>query len=221
MKNCTIQCTCGKLYNILENPRQETIPYDLLTRRVGEEAIKTHKKRLYSGFYKDFMSGVGLDIGYAGYLTGIVPVLPDTIGVGLDYPNYDGLTLPFDDGSQDYVFSSHVLEHISDYKQVIRDWFRVVKPGGHIVIIVPHQFLYEKKKNLPSKWNEDHKRFYTPGSLLKEIEETLDPNTYRVVHLRDNDDGHNYEIPPEVHSNWCYEIECVIKKINKPSWELG
>lgn len=190
-------------------------------RLVGGEARKAHGKRLVTGFYKQYMSGRGLDIGFLGYLDGVVPILPDAIGVDLNYPGYDGKTLPFPDNSQDYVFSSHVLEHIPDYTWNLRDWYRVVKPGGHIVIVVPHQHLYEKKQDLPSNWNRDHKRFYTPGALLAEIEESLAPNTYRIMHLRDNDDGFLYNIPPERHSAGCYEIECVLRKIKEPDWHLS
>ena len=56
--------------------------------------------------------------------------------------------------------------------------------------------------------------------MVKEIEESLEVNSYRIVHLRDNDDGYVYERTPEVHSDGCYEIELVIKKLNKPTWEL-
>ena len=187
---------------------------------VGPEARKTHPKRFKTGFYERYMSGAGLDIGYTGGVEGVLPILPGAIGVGLGYPGYDGKTLPFNDNSQDYIFTSHVLEHMPDYRHTIGDWHRVVKSGGHIVIIVPHQYLYEKRSCPPSAWNRDHKRFYTPGSLLREIEESLRPNTYRIVHLRDNDDGYAYHIPPEVHSDGCYEIECVIRKIDGPPWIL-
>jgi ubiquinone/menaquinone biosynthesis C-methylase UbiE len=167
------------------------------------------------------MTGTGLDVGYSGGVEGAVPILPGAVGVGLGYPGYDGKTLPFPDNSQDYIFTSHVLEHIPDYKHTIRDWHRVVKSGGCIVIIVPHQFLYEKRARLPSVWNQDHQRFYTPASLLKEIEESLSPNSYRIVHLRDNDDGFIYDISPENHSSGCYEIECVVRKIDEPAWHLA
>jgi hypothetical protein len=188
---------------------------------VGPEARKTHNKRFKTGFYEKYMTGTGLDVGFSGYGKGVVPILPGATGVDLDFPGYDGRTLPFPDNSQDYIFTSHVLEHIPDYRHVLRDWHRVIKTGGHVVINVPHQFLYEKRTYLPSAWNRDHKRFYTPGSLLKEIEEALVPNTYRIVHLRDNDDDFMYDIPPEKHSSGCYEIECVIRKIDEPPWRLA
>lgn len=187
----------------------------------GPETEKSHEARTKSGFYNQFMFGHGLDIGYRGSTTDAEPVLFSAIGVETDYPSYDGKTLPFKDNAYDYVFSSHCLEHITDYRSAILEWFRVIKVGGHLVITVPHQYLYEKKPSLPSRWNGDHKRFYTPASLLLEIESALvTPNTYRVVFLRDNDDNYDYSIPPELHSGGCYEIELVIKKIAPPNWVL-
>jgi predicted SAM-dependent methyltransferase len=167
------------------------------------------------------MSGIGLDIGYSGYITNVLPILPTAIGVDVNYPGYDQKTLPFKTESQNYVYSSHCLEHIEDYKQAIREWYRVTKYLGHVVIVVPHKYLYEKKNSLPSRWNADHKRFYTPASLLKEVENSLDPNTYRVRLLEDGDQNYNYSIPPETHSDGQYEITLVIQKIRPPNWIIA
>jgi SAM-dependent methyltransferase len=189
-------------------------------RIVGEESSRTYLDKLQNGFFIKYMSGNGLDVGYAGYISGVEPILPNSIGVDLNYTGYDGLTLPFADNSQDYIYSSHCLEHISDYKTVIQDWYRVVKTGGYIVTVVPHQYLYEKKLALPSNWNGDHKRFYTPASLLQEFEQSLEPNSYRVRFLEDGDKHFDYSIGPEKHSGGQYEITLVIEKIVKPTWEL-
>lgn len=186
----------------------------------GPETERSHKKRMQNGFYEKYMYGDGLDIGYRGSIEWAEPVLDDAIGIDRDYPKYDGIHLPFDDNSMDYVFSSHCLEHITDYSRTIEEWFRVLKLNGRLIIIVPHQHIYEKKINLPSQWNSDHKRFYTPASLLKEIEESLTPNSYRVRHLMDNDEGNDNSIPPNKHSNGPYEIECVIQKITPPKWSF-
>lgn len=186
----------------------------------GLETEKAHEVRVSSGFYKAYMSGQGLDVGYDGGVKDSVPVLETAIGVDLNYPNYDGTRLPFDNESKDYIYSSHCLEHIVNPTEVIQDWFRVIKVGGYLVIVVPHQFLYEKKLRPPSMYNRDHKMFLTPAKLLFLVENSLEPNSYRIVHMRDNDMGYNYNLPPTNHSQGCYEIECVIKKINKPNWEL-
>lgn len=190
-------------------------------RKVGTESQRTYAEKIKNGFFTKYMSGNGLDIGYAGYIQGVLPILPTAIGIDTNYPGYDGTTLPFGTESQDYVYNSHCLEHISDYKASIKEWHRVTKINGHIVIIVPHQFMYEKKKELPSHWNADHKRFYTPASLLKEIEESLAPNTYRIRLLEDGDTSFTYHIPPGTHSGGQYEITLVIQKIAKPTWDLA
>ena len=47
--------------------------------------------------------------------------------------------LPFENGSFDIVYSSHVLEHIPWYRveKVLREWVRILKPGGYLELWVP------------------------------------------------------------------------------------
>ena len=40
---------------------------------------------------------------------------------------------------------------------------RICKPGGVVLISLPHRDLYERKKTLPSRWNQDHRYFYLPN----------------------------------------------------------
>jgi SAM-dependent methyltransferase len=191
-------------------------------RPVGWESRKTYRSKIASGFFDRYLSGKAiLEIGYKGGLDGIVPIVPQAIGIDVDYSGYDGVNLPFPDQSQDAVYSSHCLEHITDYKRVLREWYRVLKLGGYLVIVVPHQYLFERRLKLPSLSNSDHKRFYTPASLLKEVEEAFEPNSYRVRHLVDNDLGFDYSIPPwSPHVSGCYEIELVLEKTRPPYWTM-
>ena len=123
----------------------------LKQRRVGEEAIKTIALKLDDGFVAKYLSGANiLDIGYKGYIEDVVPIVPQATGIELDYPGYDGRTLPFPEGSQDAVYASHCLEHIPDFRNAFRDWHRVLRVGGFLIIAVPHAFLYEKRVSLPS-----------------------------------------------------------------------
>ena len=189
---------------------------------VKGEAGRSFTEKLKNGFFSTYMAGeVTIDVGYRGAFEDAVPILPHAIGVDLDYPGYDGKKLPFADESVDTVYSSHMLEHVADFRATVRDWHRVVRSDGFIVCVVPHQFLYEKRRSLPSSWNADHKRFYTPGSLLGEFEASLQPNTYRVRHLRDNDENYTYVLGPEVHSGGGYDIELVVQKIAPPEWDLA
>ena len=187
------------------------------------EAGRSYLRRVRSGFFDRYCSGpIVLDVGYIGYDNPEKkPALPNAIGIDLDYPGYYGLDLPFDDGTVDTVFSSHCLEHILYEHATIRDWMRVLKVGGFIVCVVPSQALYEKRRFLPSRFNSDHKRMYTPASLARSFEEALEVNTYRVRHLAENDCGFNYALGPETHSDGAYEIEIVIEKIARPDWVLA
>ena len=176
-----------------------------------------------SGFFNKYYSGdLVLDIGFRGFGNeeGRV-IVPHAIGVDRDFPGYNGIRLPFEDGTVDCISSSHCLEHIPWAHAAIRDWYRCLKVGGFISCIVPHQHLYEKREFPPSRYNEEHFHFFTPAKLTKLFEEALGVNTFRVRHLNDNDFGFDYSIGPEEHSGGCYEIEFVIQKIQKPDWTLG
>lgn len=190
-------------------------------KRVGCESRRSFLTYLKEGFFDRFMQGVGIEIGYRGYENDVHPILPECIGVDLDYPGYDGKTLPFETGSVNYVYSSHCLEHISNFSEALNEWMRVVRVGGYLIVSVPHAWLYEKKKSLPSYHNADHKRLYTPASLLLEIEQSLPVNSYRVRYLSDNDTDFDYSIPPGTHSHGTYEITVVLQKIERPNWELA
>lgn len=55
---------------------------------------------------------------------------------GVDY-NVDLQQLPFDDESYDFVFASHVLEHIPDDEKAISEIRRILRPNGIAVLPVP------------------------------------------------------------------------------------
>ncbi len=188
-------------------------------RAIGISFRRSYARRVASGFMHRYFSGDAiLDIGYRGGDPNAVPITENAIGIELDYPGYDGVHLPFPDASQDTILAGHVLEHIPVYKPVLQDWYRVLRIGGFMVLILPHRHLFERVCDLPSRWNGDHKRFYTPASLLAEIEDALPVNGYRVRHLADNDFEFDYDRPLHQSPVGCYEIELVIEKIRRPDW---
>lgn len=188
-------------------------------RIVGLESQKSYRDKVDSGFFAKYLSGENiLDVGFAGHGGDGQPIVANAIGVDINYPGYDGITLPFADESQDAVYSSHCYEHIADHIGAIRDWYRVLKVGGFIVLVLPHVHLFERRHSLPSRWNLDHKRFFTPGKLITEIEDAFPPNTFRIRHLCDNDKDFPYAAMPHEAVDGCYEIELVLEKLPPLTW---
>lgn len=122
----------------------------LLSRQVGPETAKTFADKLDNGFWAKYASGDNiLEIGYEGNV-GAEPLFPHVIGIDKDYPGYNGIHLPFADYSQDTVYASHVLEHIQYSKSAIQEWYRVLRVGGFLIIVVPHVWFYEKSQTCPA-----------------------------------------------------------------------
>jgi len=46
--------------------------------------------------------------------------------------------------SYDTVYSSHCLEHMQNPIDALQQWWELLKPGGHMVLVVPHEDLYEQ-----------------------------------------------------------------------------
>jgi SAM-dependent methyltransferase len=42
------------------------------------------------------------------------------------------------DGAYDFVLSSHSLEHCANPIKALKEWQRVLRPGGAVVVILPH-----------------------------------------------------------------------------------
>jgi ubiquinone/menaquinone biosynthesis C-methylase UbiE len=52
-----------------------------------------------------------------------------------------GESLPFPDECFDGVLLNEVLEHVSDEERTLQDVFRVLRPGGHIVVMSPNRWF--------------------------------------------------------------------------------
>lgn len=108
------------------------------------------RNRLLYGIYKhvDKLHGKLLDFG-----CGAKPyknIINVDEYIGLDFPSeghdhsneiidviYDGKTIPFGDNSFDSIFSSEVFEHVFNLEEILIELFRVLKPGGIILITCP------------------------------------------------------------------------------------
>jgi SAM-dependent methyltransferase len=49
----------------------------------------------------------------------------------------DDRILPFRLGACDLVIASHIVEHVADDLGLVREMLRVLKPGGHLILLLP------------------------------------------------------------------------------------
>jgi SAM-dependent methyltransferase len=159
----------------------------------------------YLQFTTKYCVGNGVDIGSGG-----APVVPSAIQVELPLDQYikyrsgdvygapiqwhgSAEQLPFKDKTLDYVYSSHLLEDFLHWKPVLIEWVRVLKKGGHLVILVPDKKLWEAalKRGQPPNCAHQHESYvgeistrYAKFLGLKVIEDrltALTPQDYSIL----------------------------------------
>lgn len=124
--------------------------------------------------------GCGLDLGSGGD-----PVTPGAISVDLPpdefaaYLAVDFQRAPihlrgdvrrltwFTDEALDYVYSSHVLEDfaLEEWPAILREWARVVRVGGHMVILIPEHERFRERVAHGQPDNPAHQHEGTVGEL--------------------------------------------------------
>jgi hypothetical protein len=123
--------------------------------------------------------GEGIDVG-----AGLWP-LPGAVAV--DIWRGPGASTNIDEipaGSQDFVFSSHCLEHNVDWEDKLRDWISKLKPAGIIFLYLPHPECGIWEVGSPFV-GDDHK--WTPTPAI--IRTALERNPCEVIASNDGPDA--------------------------------
>ncbi len=79
---------------------------------------------------------------------------------GVDY-HVDLQKLPFKDATYDFIFASHVLEHVPDDRKAIQEIRRILKPGGLAILPVP--IVSEKTIEYPEANPHEAYHMRAPG----------------------------------------------------------
>jgi SAM-dependent methyltransferase len=122
--------------------------------------------------------GNGVDVGSGG-----MPVVPWAIQIELpsnEYAHYHSgdsrsqpmccyrgyaEDLPFKDGTLDFVYSSHLLEDFLDWYPCLREWTRVLRKGGKLIILMPDKKLWAEELARGRVPNCSHRHEPTVGEL--------------------------------------------------------
>lgn len=70
----------------------------------------------------------------------------------------DAMNLPYEDNSVDEIYAGHLLEHFTLQEDPLKEWHRVLKPGGRITVTVPDvetSLKLYKEGKLSLEWVND------------------------------------------------------------------
>lgn len=93
--------------------------------------------------------------------------------------------LPFSNSSFDVVTMLAVLEHIEDEEQILQEIYRVLVPGGRLIITVPSvwsqpilEFLAYRLSVVSEAEIRDHKKYYNRKRLEKVLIDEIGFKTF-------------------------------------------
>jgi SAM-dependent methyltransferase len=98
----------------------------------------------------------------------------------------DILNYPTIDGCFDVVFFNHVIEHIPDDRVALATAYRILAPGGLLVLGTPNegawwwQLAYKRAPEL--RRTTDHVHFYTAASIRQKMQD-IGFNVFEVRHM--------------------------------------
>jgi len=151
----------GMMKGLKYLPSEQTAPDlegDLVRSFVnGDERIV----ELGCGPAKTVERAIGLDRVPKG---SVIPHLRGAVSVA-DVVADASEPLPFEDDSQDVVIARHLLEHMPMEIKTLRQWKKIIRPGGKLIIAVPDQKV---TNSIPL--NPEHCRVYTAESLKDTME---------------------------------------------------
>ncbi|NQT85853.1 class I SAM-dependent methyltransferase [bacterium] len=106
---------------------------------------------------------VGIDVDPT-----LVEQLQELANEKMQFLFYDGCRAPVPDNSVDVCLSIHVIEHVAAPGSFLREQKRIVRPGGHVLLVTPNG----ARRLLPGQrpWNPYHLREYTPDTLKRLME---------------------------------------------------
>lgn len=129
-----------------------------------KECSKSIPRRLSDpSFINRYFVGNGLDIGGKPDPLGLYCGLFCRMTAVKTWDKEDGDAQHLSsvaEAAYDFVHSSHCLEHLEDPLAGLQNWLRIVKPGGHLIVTVPDEDLYEQGV-FPSAFNREHKWTFT------------------------------------------------------------
>lgn len=94
--------------------------------------------RYISPIAKEFCKGTGVDIGCGKWPLSGAQGFDSNVLAHNDSRWSEACDVKVEPESQDYVFSSHCLEHLENPIKALEHWLSKIKPGGVLYVYLPH-----------------------------------------------------------------------------------
>ena len=92
--------------------------------------------------------------------------------------------------SMNFIFSSHLLEHIQDHEGALKEWWRLVKVGGHLCLYLPHKEFYPNIGTPGS--NPDHKHDFLPDDIVEAMKKLVPQGAWDLVENQERNEDQEY-----------------------------
>ncbi|MDU4862133.1 MAG: class I SAM-dependent methyltransferase [Terrisporobacter othiniensis] len=115
--------------------------------------------------------------------------------VNINFVQVDGIHLPFEEKTFDFIISRNVLWNLEYPKEALKEWKRLLSDDGHVVYFDANQYLHlfdEKQKKL--------------------VEEDI-----RKMEILFND---KYEVTPEIEHLESIAQKLVLSNKKRPAWDV-
>lgn len=155
-------------------------------RLFNKSPLKQRKLKMISEFLEDSTDRTSLDIGSDNGVISYflrkrggqwhsADLIPETVEaisalVGENVHQIDGVSTPFDEATFDTVIIVDFLEHIEGDREFITELYRILKPGGTLLVNVPNPNigLIRKMRYMLGQTDEAHGHL-RPGYTLQEL----------------------------------------------------
>jgi predicted SAM-dependent methyltransferase len=133
--------------------------------------------------------------------------------VNLDVVDYGGNQIhdlnkfpyPYEDNSFDEVFASHILEHLDNFHDYITEIYRILKPGGLLIVYAPfflntkyfgepdhkipfsirtfdnYEYIGNRKLKFYEKWKLNHRTNYEGKAKFEVLEKKFVTSHFSIL----------------------------------------
>jgi SAM-dependent methyltransferase len=177
-----------------------------LAHQAVHDTVVNILQHLSKGKLLDVPAGEGAlaaRLGQAGFEVACCDLYPEIFrlpGVEIRAGDLSG-TLPYQDCSFDYVTCIEGLEHIENPQQAVREFARLLRPGGHLITSVPNILNIEERLKWLLYGYTSHFKPLTRTSVAnvrqefgERVEVALHVNAIGYSELRYTMEEHGFEI---------------------------